>query len=91
MSIAFLLDSKDSPVIWRGPKKTAIIRQFVEDVMWGSLDVLLIDTPPGTSDEHISVCENLTKYNPDGAVIVTTPQVHFRPCTLFDCFCCVHV
>jgi Mrp family chromosome partitioning ATPase len=74
MSIGFLLDSKDSAVVWRGPRKTAIIKQFVEDVAWGELDYLVIDTPPGTSDEHITVCESLAKYNPDGAVIVTTPQ-----------------
>jgi Mrp family chromosome partitioning ATPase len=75
MSIAFLLEDKDSAVIWRGPKKSAIIKQFLEDVMWGPLDVLIIDTPPGTSDEHLSVCETLlSKYHPDGAIIVTTPQ-----------------
>lgn len=74
MSIAFLLDSKESAVVWRGPRKTAIIKQFVEDVSWGDLDFLVVDTPPGTSDEHITVCEALSKYSPDGAVIVTTPQ-----------------
>ena len=74
MSIGFLLPDQDSAVIWRGPKKTAMIKQFVEDVCWGELDVLIIDTPPGTSDEHISIVENLKNYNPDGAVLVTTPQ-----------------
>ncbi|KAJ3292436.1 Nucleotide-binding protein 2 [Borealophlyctis nickersoniae] len=74
MSIGFLLQNKDDAVVWRGPKKNAMIRQFLQDVAWGDLDYLLIDTPPGTSDEHISVAEYLKEYNPDGAVIVTTPQ-----------------
>lgn len=74
MSIGFMLQTPDSPVIWRGPKKTAVIRQFLQEVVWGPLDFLIIDTPPGTSDENISVCEQLSAYNPDGAVLVTTPQ-----------------
>jgi len=74
MSIGFLLDTKESPVIWRGPKKTAMIRSFLESVCWGTLDYLVIDTPPGTSDEHITICELLKELNPDGALIVTTPQ-----------------
>lgn len=76
MSIAFLLDSPDSAVVWRGPKKHAMIKQFLEDVHWGELDVLIIDTPPGTSDEHISLCEilNADEFGVDGAVVVTTPQ-----------------
>ncbi|KAI9317037.1 cytosolic Fe-S cluster assembly factor CFD1 [Dichotomocladium elegans] len=74
MSIGFLLKSKSDSVVWRGPKKTAMIKQFLQDVCWGELDYLLIDTPPGTSDEHISIIENLKEYQPDGAVIVTTPQ-----------------
>ncbi|KAF0976591.1 hypothetical protein FDP41_004490 [Naegleria fowleri] len=59
MSIGFLLKNKDDAVIWRGPKKNAMIRQFIEDVNWGDLDYLIIDTPPGTSDEHITLCEIL--------------------------------
>ncbi|KAJ3219627.1 Nucleotide-binding protein 2 [Dinochytrium kinnereticum] len=74
MSIGFLLKGKDDAVIWRGPKKTAMIKQFIEDVVWGELDYLIVDTPPGTSDEHISLVEYLKEYNPDGAVLVTTPQ-----------------
>ncbi|KAH6567328.1 hypothetical protein BASA61_006354 [Batrachochytrium salamandrivorans] len=74
MSLGFLLPNKDDAVIWRGPKKNAMIKQFLSDVCWGELDYLLIDTPPGTSDEHISVVEYLQEYSPDGAVIVTTPQ-----------------
>lgn len=75
MSIGFLLEKRGDAVVWRGPKKTAMIRQFLSDVVWGELDYLLIDTPPGTSDEHISVAETLQQAaNPDGAVLVTTPQ-----------------
>lgn len=54
----------------------ALIGQFVSDVAWGELDVLLVDTPPGTSDEHLAVLENLKKHSRvDGAILVTTPQV----------------
>ena len=59
ISLGFLLPSRDSAVVWRGPKKTAMVRQFLSDVMWPDLDYLLIDTPPGTSDEHISLAETL--------------------------------
>ncbi|XP_062915319.1 cytosolic Fe-S cluster assembly factor nubp2 isoform X1 [Mobula hypostoma] len=74
MSIGFLLESPDDAVIWRGPKKTALIKQFLSDVAWGELDYLIVDTPPGTSDEHISVVEALRQHKPDGALLVTTPQ-----------------
>ena len=78
MSLGFMLGAKGDAVVWRGPKKTAMVRQFLSDVQWGSLDVLLIDTPPGTSDEHISLVETLLKQatpgQVSGAVIVTTPQ-----------------
>jgi Mrp family chromosome partitioning ATPase len=58
MSIGFLLSSYDSDaVVWRGPKKNAMVKQFVTDVFWGGLDYLIVDTPPGTSDEHISIVE----------------------------------
>ena len=53
----------------------AMIKQFLSDVVWGPLDYLLVDTPPGTSDEHISVVEGLRTLSPDGAILVTTPQV----------------
>lgn len=52
-----------------------MIKQFLSDVCWGDLDYLLVDTPPGTSDEHITVMENIKQYQPDGAILVTTPQV----------------
>nr|XP_019933454.2 cytosolic Fe-S cluster assembly factor NUBP2 homolog [Aedes albopictus] len=74
MSIGFLLKNRTDAVIWRGPKKTAMIKQFLEDVAWEDLDYLIIDTPPGTSDEHITVMECLKAVNADGAIIVTTPQ-----------------
>lgn len=78
MSLGFLLGNRNNSVVWRGPKKTAMIRQFLKDVVWGTddvpLDYLLIDTPPGTSDEHIAIAEELRWAQPDGAVIVTTPQ-----------------
>ncbi|KAK7203244.1 P-loop containing nucleoside triphosphate hydrolase protein [Myxozyma melibiosi] len=74
MSIGFLLKDRGDSVVWRGPKKSAMIRQFVNDVVWGPLDYLLIDTPPGTSDEHIAIAEQLRDAQPDGAVLVTTPQ-----------------
>ncbi|KAK3639150.1 cytosolic Fe-S cluster assembly factor cfd1 [Elasticomyces elasticus] len=78
MSLGFLLANRGDAVVWRGPKKTAMVRQFLSDVHWGALDYLLIDTPPGTSDEHISLVETLLKEATSeqmaGAVIVTTPQ-----------------
>ncbi|KAI9791639.1 MAG: cytosolic Fe-S cluster assembly factor cfd1 [Peltula sp. TS41687] len=61
MSLAFLLRDRGDAVVWRGPKKTAMVRQFLRDVLWGELDYLLVDTPPGTSDEHISLVEALLK------------------------------
>ena len=69
MSIGFMLSNKDDPVIWRGPRKNGLIKQFLTDVMWDDLDYLLIDTPPGTSDEHISVIQYLKKANVHGAII----------------------
>ncbi|KAG9508816.1 Cytosolic Fe-S cluster assembly factor NUBP2 [Fragariocoptes setiger] len=76
MSMAFLIGNRNSAVIWRGPKKHSMIRQFVTDVNWGQLDYLIIDTPPGTSDEHISLVECLKEHKaPEGAILVTTPQI----------------
>lgn len=74
MSIGFMLPNSDDAVIWRGPRKNNLIKQFLTDVDWGELDYLIIDTPPGTSDEHISIVQYLKTSNLDGAVIVTTPQ-----------------
>ncbi len=72
MSIGFMLQDRDNPVIWRGPMKYQMIKQFLKDVEWGQLDYLIIDSPPGTGDEPLSVVQLLDK--PDGAVVVTTPQ-----------------
>ncbi len=72
MSIGFMLENADSAVIWRGPLKYGVIKQFLKDVAWGDLDVLVIDSPPGTGDEPLSVCQLIEK--PTGAVVVTTPQ-----------------
>ena len=72
MSMAFLLPDKDSPVMWRGPVKMGAIKQFIEDVNWGELDYLVIDMPPGTGDEALSIVQLIPKA--DGMVIVTTPQ-----------------
>ena len=72
VSSAFLLASKDQPVIWRGPLKMLTIKQFLADVNWGELDYLIIDSPPGTGDEPLSVCQLIPDIN--GAIVVTTPQ-----------------
>ena len=72
MSLGFFLKNPDDAVIWRGPMKMEAIQQFLKDVAWGDLDVLIVDSPPGTGDEPLSVCQLLGTV--DGAVIVTTPQ-----------------
>ncbi|SOV13997.1 cytosolic Fe-S cluster assembly factor NBP35, putative [Plasmodium gaboni] len=74
MSVGYLLPNFDDPVIWRGPKKNGLIKQFLCDVYWKNLDFLIIDTPPGTSDEHLTICSYL-KDNLDGCIIVTTPHI----------------
>ncbi|MBN1392825.1 MAG: Mrp/NBP35 family ATP-binding protein [Sedimentisphaerales bacterium] len=72
MSVGFLLPDESDAVIWRGPMKHNVIKQFVTDVSWGNLDYLVVDCPPGTGDEPLSIVQLLG--NADGAVIVTTPQ-----------------
>jgi len=72
MSIGFLLPNRDSAIIWRGPMKMNAIRQFLSDVDWGELDYMVIDLPPGTGDEPLSVAQLIK--NVDGTIIVTTPQ-----------------
>jgi len=72
ISIGFMLPQRDAPVIWRGPMKMNVIRQFLADTAWGDLDFLIIDSPPGTGDEPLSVAQLVE--GADGAVIVTTPQ-----------------
>ncbi len=72
MSLGFLLQNLDDAVIWRGPMKMGVIKQFLTDVQWGDLDYLVVDVPPGTGDEPLSICQLIQPL--DGAVIVTTPQ-----------------
>ncbi|NMC74031.1 MAG: Mrp/NBP35 family ATP-binding protein [Geobacteraceae bacterium] len=72
MSIGFLLPGEAEAVIWRGPAKAGAIKQFIGEVEWGDLDYLIVDCPPGTGDEPLTVIQTLEKI--DGAVIVTTPQ-----------------
>jgi len=72
MSIGFFLPNRDDAVIWRGPMKYKMIQQFLADVEWGKLDYLVVDSPPGTGDEPLSIAQLIGKV--DGAVIVTTPQ-----------------
>ncbi len=72
VSIGFLLENSKDAVIWRGDKKTGMLKQFLRDVHWDRCDYMLIDTPPGTSDEHLSLVQLCKPIN--GAILVTTPQ-----------------
>jgi ATP-binding protein involved in chromosome partitioning len=72
VSMDFLLPDENAPVIWRGPLKMTAIRQFLSDMVWGDLDILLIDLPPGTGDEPLSIAQLLPEM--DGVVIVTIPS-----------------
>ena len=72
MSTAFLLGDRDTPIVWRGPMKMGALRQFVGDVKWGELDFLIVDLPPGTGDEPLTIAQLMP--DADGAVVVTTPQ-----------------
>lgn len=72
MSMSFFLDDPDTPTIWRGPLKGGVIRQFIADVDWGPLDYLVVDLPPGTGDEPLTVGQAFPAA--DGGIIVTTPQ-----------------
>lgn len=72
ISIGYLIGSRDAAIIWRGPMKHGMIGQFLSEVEWGDLDYLIVDSPPGTGDEPLSVAQMIE--NLDGAVIVTTPQ-----------------
>lgn len=73
ISVGHLLNNENEAIIWRGPKKSALIKQFLIDVNWGDLDYLMIDTSPGTSDEHLSIVSYLQKINNIQAIIVTLP------------------
>lgn len=72
MSLGFLLPGRDSAVIWRGPLKMRVIAQLLGGVKWGNLDYLVVDLPPGTGDEPLSIAQLIPDL--DGTVIVTTPQ-----------------
>ncbi len=76
MSVGFLLENDMTPLIWRGPMKTNLIQQFLKDVIWGELDYLVIDCPPGTGDEPLSAVHCLMSAggHNTGALLVTTPQ-----------------
>lgn len=72
MSMGMLSEQRDTPVIWRGPLRSAAIRQLVADVDWGELDYLIIDLPPGTGDEPLTVAQSIPGL--DGMIVVSTPQ-----------------
>lgn len=82
MSVGFLLSNPDQAIIWRGPKKNKMIEQMLSDVHWGDeadkpIDFLIVDTPPGTTDEHMSIVEYLKAagvFGKTNAIVVTTPQ-----------------
>ncbi len=71
ISMGFVIGDPNEAVIWRGPVKYGAIKQFIKDVAWGELDYLIIDSPPGTGDEPLSICQIV---KPDSAIVVTTPQ-----------------
>lgn len=73
ISMSMVLEDKDAPVIWRGPLKITAIKQFLGEVKWGALDYLIIDSPPGTGDEPLTVIQLIPEMA--GAIIVTTPQL----------------
>ena len=74
LSAGFLVAGADSALVWRGPRKNGLIKQFLAGVHWPPLDYLLVDTPPGTSDEHLSLLQYLAPSGLDGVLLVTTPQ-----------------
>ena len=86
VSLASFLPDRDAPVVWRGPLKVKAIQQFLSDVEWGSLDYLVVDSPPGTGDEPLSTCQLISHI--DGSIIVTTPQevalLDSRKCVRFS-------
>ena len=75
MSVGLAVPDPDAAIVWRGPMKLGVIRQFLESVAWGALDWLVVDAPPGTGDEPLTVCQSLPASMPRGAVVVTTPQL----------------
>jgi len=83
-SIGNLMEDPDSAVVWRGPAKIGVLKQLLEDVMWGDLDVLVFDFPPGTGDEALSACQMVK--GDKAAIVVTTPQ----EVSLADCRKCLN-
>ncbi len=79
MSMGFLIAEETAPLIWRGPLRSNVIRQFIADVRWGELNFLVADLPPGTGDEPLTVAQSFP--HADGAIVVTTPQ----EASLYDC------
>ncbi len=71
-SMAFLIESNSSPIIWRGPQKTGAIKQLISDVAWSDIDVMVFDNPPGTGDEPLTVLQMIPDL--DAAIMVTTPS-----------------
>jgi Mrp family chromosome partitioning ATPase len=72
VSMASLIETSDAPLIWRGPLKMMALKQFLGEVEWGNLDYLIVDSPPGTGDEPLSICQLIPEL--EGGIIVTTPQ-----------------
>ena len=72
VSVGFMIEDPTNPIVWRGPMKMKFIKQMISDVTWGELDYLIVDCPPGTGDEPLSIIQTLN--NVTGAIIVTTPQ-----------------
>ena len=72
MSIDFLLPSQEAPVIWRGPAQTGAVKQFLAEINWDDLDIMIIDNPPGTGDIPLTILQSIPSL--DGVVFVTTPQ-----------------
>ncbi len=72
MSTGLIIEQSDAPIVWRGPMKAGVIKQFIGEVRWGELDYLIVDCPPGTGDEPLSICQMIPEA--DGALLVTTPQ-----------------
>ncbi len=72
MSTGLIIEQADAPIVWRGPMKAGVIKQFIGEVRWGALDYLIVDCPPGTGDEPLSICQMIPEA--DGAILVTTPQ-----------------
>ena len=74
VSVASLIEDNQNAVIYRGPRKTNLIKRILKETFWGKLDYLIFDTPPGTSDEHLTIIRFLKTLNPTGALIISTPQ-----------------